>query len=315
MRNKEPRTRPPLGCECLSVLVACTALLFVFAMQESAAANYERGVAARAAGDYEGALHEWMATSDDPRSMTAIGSLYDHGEGLPNDDAKAAEWYAKAAEMGEYRAIAQLAVFSLTGAGGVAQNPTEWRGRLEEIEGNDAYADYVLASFYLDGYGGEKDIDKAYAILDALVNLKGYSHSQVVSELKRAETLLADKQAGVLDAGAMINEAARDRAVFEESYKDRRVTVNGWLSSAERMNDYGYVVRFSGTQYSSVPRDTIVAVFYEPSRTGALSSLARGTFVKFSGVYVGDQPFPLEDYAFTLFGCSLIDVVSEDQRP
>ena len=313
MRNKTPGIRPPLGYACFSVLVSCAALLFVVALPGCVAANYEKGVEARASGDYEEALIQWMVTSDDPRCMTAIGSLYDYGEGLPKDDAKAAEWYTKAAEEGEYRAIAQLANFSLTGAGGVAQNPTEWRGRLEEIEGKDAYADYILASFYIGGYGGGKDLDKACAILDTLVNKRGYS--QLADELKRASALLADKKAGVLEAATMINEMIRDRAAFEEGYKDRRVSVSGWFNSAERVNDYGYVVRFGGAQHSSIPSDNILAVFYDPSRTGALSSLEPGTLFKFSGVYVGDHPFQLGDCAFTLFGGSLTDAVSEDQRP
>jgi len=114
------------------------ALTLTLTLCARAEAGYEKGVEARKNGDYAEALNQWMAASDDLRCMTAIGALYDYGEGLPKDDVKAAEWYTKAAEKGEYRAIAQLANFSLTGAGGVAQNPTEWRGKLEEIEGNDA---------------------------------------------------------------------------------------------------------------------------------------------------------------------------------
>ncbi|MCL2009918.1 MAG: hypothetical protein FWG71_05155 [Synergistaceae bacterium] len=300
---------------CFFVLALCAALLFVLAAPWGhAEADYEKGVAARAAGDYEEALSQWMVVSDDPRSMTAIGSLYDYGEGLPKDVAKAAEWYMKAAENGEYRAIAQLANFSLTGAGGVEQNPAEWRGRLEEIEGRDGYADYILASFCLSGYGGEKDIEKAYSLLDALVNRRGYS--QLADELKRAEILLADKRDGVLDAETLINEMGRDRAAFEESYKDRRIVVNGLFRTAERVSDYGYVVRISGSQSHTIPRDNILAVFYEPSRAEELSSLKPGTLFKFSGVYVGDQPFPPGDRAFVLFGCALIGALpAEAQLP
>ena len=300
-----------LGYARFCVLVMCVAaFLFVFALPERTEASYEKGVDARVAGDYEEALSQWMVTSDDPRCMTAIGSLYDYGEGLPKNDIKAVEWYTKAAEKGDYRAIAQLANFSLTGVGGVSQNPTEWRGKLEGIEGKDGYADYILASFYLGGYGGEKNIDKAHSILNSLVSKRGYS--QLADELKRAEALLADKKAGVLDADALVSEMARDRSAFEEKYKDRRIVINGFLNSAERMNDYGYVVRFGS---SAVPKDSILAVFYEPSRTGALSSLKPGVNVKFSGVYVGDHPFPLGNGAFTLLGCSLVDVISENQHP
>ena len=312
--GNESRVRSLFGYACFSVLLLCAALLFVFVSTVRVEANYEKGVAARAAGDYEEALNQWMVASDDARCMTAIGSLYDYGEGLSRDEAKAVEWYTKAAEKGEYRAIAQLANFSLTGAGGVEQNPIEWRKKLEEVEGEDAYSDYILASFYLEGHGGEKDVGKAHAILDALVNTRGYF--QLSDELKRAEVLLTDQKTGALSAEALINEMVRDRTAFEEKHKDRRIIVNGRLRSAERMDDYGYVVKFGGVRFSAAetnPGDDIGAVFYD--REGALSSLEPGMLVRFSGVYVGDHPFQLGECAFTLFGCSLIDVISEDQRP
>ncbi|MDR2136964.1 MAG: hypothetical protein LBO68_01630 [Synergistaceae bacterium] len=288
------------------------ALLAVCFLSGCAEADYEKGVAAQAAGDYAEALNQWMVTSDDPRCMRAIGVMYDYGEGLPRDEFKAAEWYTRAAEKGEYRAIAQLANFSLTNAGGVPHNPTEWRRKLEGIQGKDGYADYVLASFYMKGYGGEKDLDKAHSLLRGLVN-KGYT--QLETTLRRLEQRLDDRKAGVLEADVLAAEMTRDNASFDRNYKDRRIVISGWVSSAARLNDYGYVVKFGGQSPSILPRDNILAVFYEPSRTGVLATLTPGTFVKLNGIYVGKHPFPLEECAFTLFGCSLNEVVSDDTRP
>ena len=315
MKNEIRDQSPKLRHVCFSVLILCVAFLPVFALQARAEASYERGLAARAAGDYEEALIQWMASIDDPRSMTAIGSMYDYGEGLPQNHERAVEWYTKAAELGEYRAIAQLAKFSLTGTGGVEQNPTVWRNRLEQIEGRDAYADYILAFFYLGGYGGERDVVRGHAILYALVNERG--HLQLESELRRAEALLAAQGVGEIEAlsiEALIGERLRDRAAFDENHKDRRIVVNGWFHSSQRIGDYGYVARFGGAQHSELPQDSILAVFYEPSSTGVLSALEPGMLVVFSGVYVGDQPFPLGDCAFVLFGSLLLGVV-EAQYP
>ncbi|MDR1979603.1 MAG: hypothetical protein LBQ42_12790 [Synergistaceae bacterium] len=283
--------------------------LFLFGYAE---ASYEKGVEARANGDYAEALNQWMVTSDDPRCMTAIGVMYDYGEGLPKDDVKAVEWYSKAADKGEYRAIAQLANFSLTGAGGVVHSPTEWRGRLEAIKGKDGYADYILASFYINGYGGEKNLDEAQVLLRGLVN-KGYT--QLEETLRQVERRLADRKAGVLDADVLSAEMAGGNASFDQRYKDKRIAVAGWVNTVERLNDYGYVMKLGGAQPSVIPKDNILAVFYDPSRTGTLATLKPGDFVKLNGVYVGKHPFPLEDCAFTLFGCSLAEVVSEDKRP
>lgn len=278
------------------------ALMLALLLAGRVRAGYEEGVAARAAGDYAEALSQWMVASDDPRCMTAIGVMYDYGEGLPKDGARATEWYAKAADKGDCRAIAQLAIFSLAGTGGVAQNPTEWRGKLEKIKGKDSYSDYVLATFYVQGHGGEKDLVGAQELLSAWVN-QGYP--QLAEPLRQVERRLADQKAGVLEADVLAAEMERDRASFDRRYKDRRILVGGWVRSVERLNDYGCVVKIGGERPSVLPKDNVLAVFYEPSRTSPLASLRSGTFVKLNGVYVGAHPFPLGDCAFTLFGCAL----------
>ena len=284
-----------------------TLLLFGYAE-----ASYEKGVEARGNGDYAEALNQWMVASDDPRCMTAIGVMYDYGEGLPKDNDKAVEWYTKAADKGEYRAIAQLAYFSLTGVGGVAQNPAEWRKKLEAIKGKDGYADYILASFYLNGYGGGKNLEEAQVLVRGLVN-KGYT--QLEETLRQVERRLADRKAGVLDVSELSAEMANGNASFDQRYKDKRIVVAGWVRSMERLNDKGYVMKFGGQELSGTPQDNALAVFYDPSPTGTLAALKPGTFVKLNGIYVGKHPFPLEDCSFTLFGCSLVEVISEDKRP
>jgi len=286
------------------------ALLLLSLSFERAGAGYEEGVEAREKGDYAEALHQWLVASDDPRCMTAIGVMYDYGEGLPKDETRAAEWYAKAADKGEYRAIAQLAGLSLTGAGGVSRTPEEWRKKLEEIEGRDDYADSILASFYMDGHGGPKNFEKAAAILEALTR-KGYSQLEPIS--KRAKRRLADQRAGVWEADVLTAEMASGNASFDQAWKDRRIVVKGRVATVDRLSNRGYVVKFGAAQPSPAPKDNILGIFYDPS--GDLTALRPGTFVKLDGVYVGRHPFPLEDCAFTLFGCTLIEIVSEDARP
>jgi hypothetical protein len=286
---------------------ALIVILFLFGRAEG---SYEEGMKAHTNGDFPEALHQWMVASDDPRCMTAIGAMYDYGEGISKDDVKAAEWYERAAEKGEYRAIAQLANFSLTGTGGVERNPSEWRKKLEEIEGKDGYADYVLASFYMGGYGGEKNLDRAQALLRGLAG-KGYT--QIEGILRQVEQRLADRRSGVLEANVLTLEIEKSGASFDQSYKDRRIAVSGWLNGVTRLNDSGYVVKIGGADLSLASKDNIVAVFYDPS--GPPASFKQGVYVKLDGVYVGKHPFPLEDGAFTLFGCAFSEPASEDRRP
>ncbi|MDR1621504.1 MAG: hypothetical protein LBS00_03920, partial [Synergistaceae bacterium] len=161
-------------------------------------------------------------------------------------------------------------------------------------------------------YGGGKNLDEAQVLLRGLVS-KGYT--QLEETLRQVERRLADRKAGVLEADVLSAEIASGNASFDQRYKDKRIVVAGWVNALERLNDYGYVMKLGGADLSSAPKDNAMAVFYEPSRTGALSALKSGAFVKLSGVYVGNHPFPLEDCAFTLFGCSLVEAVSEDKRP
>jgi hypothetical protein len=283
--------------------------LFLFGHAEG---SYEEGMKAHTSKNYSEALHQWMVASDDPRCMTAIGAMYDYGEGFPQDDAKAVEWYKRGAEKGEYRAIAQLANFSLSGGGGMERNPSEWRKKLEEIEGKDGYADYILASFYMNGYGGVKDLDRAQALLRGLMD-KGYT--QIEEILGQVEQRLADRQSGVLEADVLTAEIAQSSASFDLSYKDKRITINGWVNGVARLNDNGYVVKIGGADLSPASKDNIVAVFYDSSPAAPPASLKQGIFVKLDGVYVGKHPFPLEDGAFTLLGCSFTEAASGDQHP
>ena len=47
--------------------------------------------------------------------MTSLGILYENGRGVARDYVKAREWYEKAADKGDERAMAILACFTKTG--------------------------------------------------------------------------------------------------------------------------------------------------------------------------------------------------------
>lgn len=61
-------------------------------------------------GDYQGALAVWtpLAEGGDPNMQILVGSIYDFGQGVPQDDAEAAKWYQMAAERGSAKAQYQL---------------------------------------------------------------------------------------------------------------------------------------------------------------------------------------------------------------
>ena len=64
---------------------------------------------------YAGCLER--AKAGDPRAQFRLAEAYDGGEGVPEDDAAAAEWYRRAAEQGHREAQFQLATLYDSGKG------------------------------------------------------------------------------------------------------------------------------------------------------------------------------------------------------
>lgn len=287
------------------------ALLILPFLAVWAEGSYEKGLEARKAGDYTEALHQWMLTSDDPRSMTAIAVMYDYGEGVSQDEGMAGDWYRKAEAKGDYRAMAQLANFSLSGVGGETRSPMEWRARLEEAQGKDPYVDYILAFFYANAHGGERRLDDALSLLKPLID-KGFE--PFVPLYRDVEQRVADRKEGVQEASALALEIAQGEASFDLRWKDRRIVVSGYVNTLQRLNDYGYVLKFGPANPSLVPKDNLLAVFYAPSLATPLAGLGQGDYVKLDGVYLGRLPFALEASALTLVGCNLIQTLSRDVR-
>ncbi len=58
----------------------------------------------------------------DPKAMTMLGELYANALGVKRDDAKAAEWYRRAADAGDREGMFELAMLRLAGRGGRSQS-------------------------------------------------------------------------------------------------------------------------------------------------------------------------------------------------
>jgi TPR repeat protein len=58
------------------------------------------------------------AQAGDVKAMTLLGELYANGQGVGRDDAKAAEWYKRAADAGDANAMFALGTFELDGRAG-----------------------------------------------------------------------------------------------------------------------------------------------------------------------------------------------------
>ncbi len=71
------------------------------------------------AKDYEKALELYIQLADNADAQTSLGFMYQHGQGCQKDDAKALEYYNKAAEAKQPYALFNLAILYMNGLGGV----------------------------------------------------------------------------------------------------------------------------------------------------------------------------------------------------
>ena len=107
---------------------------------------------------------EWYqktASAGDRSAQTALGVMYEHGQGVSKDDNKAAEWFQKAAEQGD--AVAQRSLGEMYAEGrGVHQDEAkavEWF-RKAATQG-DSSAQRSIGQMYAEGRGVRKDEAKA----------------------------------------------------------------------------------------------------------------------------------------------------------
>ena len=82
----------------------------VAAPQTAALGSAQDGWDAFGRGDYNGALAIWqpLAEQGDAAMQLLVGSIYDYGQGVPQDDAEAAKWYERAAKQGSAKGQYQL---------------------------------------------------------------------------------------------------------------------------------------------------------------------------------------------------------------
>jgi uncharacterized protein len=82
-------------------------------------AEFQVGMDAYNRGDFKTALREWqpMAEQGDARAQFYFGLLYENGDGVPLDYAKARQWYEKAAVQGDAKAQLYLGLQSSFGQG------------------------------------------------------------------------------------------------------------------------------------------------------------------------------------------------------
>jgi TPR repeat protein len=81
--------------------------------------QYRSGFQAYQQGDYATALQNWgpLAEKGSSAAQLFVGFMYDNGQGVPKDNAAAADWYREAAERDNMVAQVRLAIMYRDGRG------------------------------------------------------------------------------------------------------------------------------------------------------------------------------------------------------
>ena len=138
------------------------------AVRTSVKLLHGNGMAALAAyqmGDYGTALKLWgtLAEQGDAGAQYNLGVMYDNGEGVAEDDAKAVKWYRKAADQGYAKAQNNLGVMYDNGEGVAEDDAEAVKWYRKAAEQGHAGAQNNFGVMYYVGEGVKKNLIDAYA--------------------------------------------------------------------------------------------------------------------------------------------------------
>ena len=114
------------------------------------AQDYDAGLKAAQAGDFQTALKEWKPLADQGHAYAQynLGLMYANGYGVPEDDAEAVRWYRLAADQGHAGAQYNLGVMYASGRGVVEDDAEAARWYRLAADQGHAYAQNSLGAMY-----------------------------------------------------------------------------------------------------------------------------------------------------------------------
>ncbi len=188
--------------------VAGTAFVMLLALP--AAAGVKEGVEKWQAGDYKGAVIQWLphAAKGDPDALFNMGQAYKLGRGVPMDAAKAEDFYRRAAEAGHAPAQTNLGIL-LAQRGDKAAAAELWKKAAAK---RDARAQYMLGVLYFNGDTLPKNWPLAYAYM-VRANNAGLPQAARALQTMNANIPKVDRDRGsqMADAAAFDGEHLADK--------------------------------------------------------------------------------------------------------
>ena len=145
--------------------------LAICLMSPALQADYQAGLDAYMAGDYETAITQWQAVVESPpgtvsdpvraEPLYAIGMLFWLGHGVQQDTYEAASWITLAAELNHPGAQNKLGFLYSLGQGVKQSDFAAFKWWQMAANQGDAVAQFNLGVMYRDGLGVDPDPEKS----------------------------------------------------------------------------------------------------------------------------------------------------------
>ena len=159
------------------VLLAGAGLVLIPACDAELGANsaWDKGNTAFKIGDFATALREWqpLAEQGNAAAQNSLGWMYHKGEGVPQDDKAAVQWYRRAAEQGHADAQTNLGWMYDKGQGVPQDDKAAVQWYRRAAEQGDAVAQLNLGAMYAKGQGVPRDYVHAHMWLNIAASAGG----------------------------------------------------------------------------------------------------------------------------------------------
>ncbi len=155
------------------------------------AGPFEDGEAAYQKGDYAAAGNYWRPLADqgNAEAQNGLGSMYQLGHGVPQNDAQAVAWYRKAADQGETEAQTNLGWMYQLGHGAPQNDAQAVAWYRKAADQGETEAQFNLGLMYAHGRGAPQDYVKAHMWLNLAAS--GASDAKIRYIVVKARDALA----------------------------------------------------------------------------------------------------------------------------
>ena len=134
-------------------------IILSFLFSFSVFADWEAGMDAYNAGDFQTTLKNWipLAEQGDARAQIHVYMMYSHGEGVTQNDKEAMRWLRLAVEQGDARAQLELGAAYMTGLSVTRDFKEAMKWYRLAAEQGYADAQFALGQMHLKGQGVIQD--------------------------------------------------------------------------------------------------------------------------------------------------------------